>query len=70
MSKTFFVEPGHEALNRGVWYGPGVMLIVEEGERVEVYVVNSGKRGACIGNHDYSKLNPERPPAGLRKASA
>ncbi|HJQ58584.1 MAG TPA: hypothetical protein VJ890_16865 [Vineibacter sp.] len=68
MSKTFLVEPGHEALHRGVWYGPGVMVILEEGERVEVYAAPNGKRGACIGNHDYVKLDPDRPPGGLRKA--
>jgi hypothetical protein len=66
MSKTFFVEPGHEALNRGVWYGTGVMLIVEEGERVEIYAAPNGKRGACIGNYEYTKLNQDRPPNGLR----
>jgi hypothetical protein len=67
MSKTFFVEPGHEALNRGVWYGTGVLLIVEEGERVEVYAAPNGKPAACIGNYEYAKLNQDRPPAGLRK---
>ncbi|TXL73860.1 hypothetical protein FHP25_19610 [Vineibacter terrae] len=67
MSKTFFVEPGYEAFNRGVWYGPGILLIVEEGERVEVYAAPNGKPAACVGNHEYTKLNQDRPPTGLRR---
>jgi hypothetical protein len=65
MSKTFLVEPGHEALHRGVWYGPGVKLIIEEGDHVEVYAAPHGKPAACIGNYEYRKLSVESPPAGL-----
>ena len=66
MMKSFYVDTGHEALHRGVWYGPGVLLVVEEGEDVELYVAPKGRRGACIGAYRYTKLNPISPPRGLR----
>jgi hypothetical protein len=64
--KTFYVEAGHDVLHRGVWYGPDVLLVVEEGEAVEVYAAPRGRRGACIGNYPYGKLDAGRPPPGLR----
>jgi hypothetical protein len=65
MSKIFLVDPGHEALHRGVWYGPGVKLIIEDGDRVEVFLAPQGKPAACIGDYDYRKLSPDHPPVGL-----
>jgi hypothetical protein len=64
--KSFYVETGYDALHRGVWYGPGVLLVLEEGESVEVYTAPRGRRGACIGNYAYERLNPAAPPKGLR----
>lgn len=64
--KSFYVEAEHDARHRGVWYGPGVLLIVEEGESVEVYAAPKGKRGACIGNWQYNKLDAKSPPPGLK----
>jgi hypothetical protein len=65
--KTFRVEPGHDALHRGVWHGPGVRVILEEGERLEVYSTTAeGARAGCIGRYDYTQLSPTAPPPGLR----
>jgi hypothetical protein len=64
--KSFLVEPEHDVLHRGVWYGPGVLLVIEEGESVEVYAAPKGKRGACIGAYAYGKLDPSSPPPGLK----
>ncbi|HEX2884864.1 hypothetical protein [Vineibacter terrae] len=65
--KTFRVEPGHDALHRGVWHGPGVRVILEEGERLDVYSTTSqGARNGCIGSYHYAQLNPAAPPPGLR----
>jgi hypothetical protein len=69
MTKKFNVEPGHEVLLGGLWYKPGVMLFVEEDERVEIYAPGKrGRRGPCIGMYDYGCLNPKAPPFGLRTA--
>ncbi len=69
MPKKFYVEPGLEALVAGLWYKPGVMLFVEEDERVEIYAPGKrGRRGPCVGSYEYTGLNPNTPPFGLRIA--
>ena len=67
--KTFYVEAGHEALHRGVWYGPGVLVILEDGEGLAVYAAPEGKRGACLGTHSYAQLDKSKPPTGLRSSA-
>ncbi|HEX2885993.1 hypothetical protein [Vineibacter terrae] len=64
--KTFYVEAGHEARHRGVWYGPGILVILEDGEGVEVFATANGQRGACIGSYTYMQLDATSPPRGLR----
>jgi hypothetical protein len=67
MSKTFLVVPGYEARNGHVRYGPGVTMYVEEDEQVEVYLLRQG-RHCNVRQYEYSKLDPQAPPPGLRSA--
>lgn len=67
MTKTFVVEPGHDVLVGHVWHGPGLTVMVEPGQRVEVYVTPNGRRGACIGTYSYDTLQLGSPPTGLRR---
>lgn len=67
MTKTFVVEADHDVLAGRVWHGQGLLVPVEPDERVEIYVVVNGKRGACIGAYAYGALNVEAPPRGLRR---
>lgn len=67
--KTFYVETGHEALHRGVWYGPSVRVILEDGEGLAVYAAPDGKRGDCLGTYAYAQLDKTRPPRGLRSSA-
>ena len=69
MAKKFYVEPGLEALVSRLWHKPGVLLFVEEDERVEIYAPGKrGKPGPCLGSYDYDALDPKAPPFGLRVA--
>lgn len=64
--KTFRVEPGHDALHRGVWHGPGMRVMLEEGEWLEIHTtMEHGERGGCIGKYQYVQLDPSAPPPGL-----
>lgn len=65
MCKTFFVAPGHEAVNRGVRHGSGLLLTVEEGEDVEVYATSEGGAGISLGHYRYDQLDAAAPPIGL-----
>jgi hypothetical protein len=65
MCKTFFVAPGYEAVNRGVWHGPGLLLSVEEGESVAIYASNEGPSLTCVGTYLYTQLDATMPPPGL-----
>lgn len=67
LEKTFFVEPGHEVYDGRIWYGEGLLVTISATQVLEVYVAPNGKRGACIGRHEYNKLDPEAPPPGLRR---
>jgi hypothetical protein len=64
--KTFYVEAGYEARHRGVWYGPGILVILEDGEGVDVFATSHGRRDVCIGTYAYAQLDPTSPPQGLR----
>ena len=63
--KCFNVEQGHDVQHRGAWYGPGVLLILEPGDDVDVYAAPGGVRGTCVGSYRYSQLDPNAPPQGL-----
>lgn len=65
MIKTFFVRPGHFARSGGLWYEPGILLIVEPTERVEVFVDRLGAADTCIGSFDFAHLDEQAPPTGL-----
>ncbi|TWT01247.1 hypothetical protein [Reyranella sp. CPCC 100927] len=67
--KTFHVESDHEALHRGVWYRPGVLVILEDGEGLAVYAAPGGKRGACLGTYTHAQLDASKPPQGLRSTA-
>ena len=64
--KCFYVENGHDVRHRHAWYGPGLRLIVEPGEDIEVYAAPHGLSGSCLGSYRYSQLDPTSPPQGLR----
>lgn len=64
--KMFRVASGYEAVNGYVAFGPGLVVEVEWGERLVIYVVDGeGNRAARIGSHRYSNLSRARPPRGL-----
>lgn len=65
MCKTFFVAPGHEAVNRGVRHPSGLLLAVEEGESVDVYATNGSSPKICLGTYQYAQLDAGSPPIGL-----
>lgn len=69
MAKSFLVDTGYEVLYGYVWYGPGVQLVVEEGDQILLYVTPRNKRGACVGKYRYNQLDVDAPPQGLRKMS-
>lgn len=68
MIKTFFVEEGHMARCGGLWYEPGILLIVEPHERVDVFVSERGMPTIFEGRYTYERLNVDLPPAGLLSA--
>jgi len=69
MCKTFFVASGHEAVNRGVWHRPGLLLAVEEGESVEIYATNGSAPKICLATYHYKELDAAAPPTGLIRDS-
>ncbi len=67
--KTFRVEPGHDALHRGVWHGPGMRVMLEENEWLEIHTtLPDGKRAGRIGKYGYAQLDPTAPPPGLSRS--
>ena len=69
MCKTFFVAPGHEAVNRGIWHRAGLLLAVEEGESVEIYATNGSAPKICLATYHYTDLDTAAPPIGLIRDS-
>ncbi|MCW5747349.1 MAG: hypothetical protein KIT36_14265 [Alphaproteobacteria bacterium] len=65
MSKSFFVAPGHEAVNRGVWHRSGLLLTIEEGETVDIYATSKGVPDIRLGTYRYEQLDAVAPPIGL-----
>ena len=68
MGKTFFVEEGHMARCGGIWYEPGILVIVEPHERVDVFMAERGMPTVFEGRYTYERLNVDLPPAGLLSA--
>ena len=65
MCKTFFVAPGHEAVNRGIWHAPGLLVSIEEGETLSVYAVNGSEPKILLATYRYDELDADAPPTGL-----
>lgn len=68
MVKTFFVEEGHMARSGGTWYEPGILLVVEPHERVDVFAAERGMPTVFEGRYTFERLNVDLPPAGLLSA--
>jgi len=66
--KRFFVKPGYLVFSGELWYAPGILMIVEPHERVDVFISRNGKPAACVGSHGYDLLDMRAPPPGLRSA--
>ena len=68
MCKSLFLQPGHLARCGDLWYEPGILLIVEAHEEVEVYTARNGMPAIRRGTYGYAQLDPRRLPTGLRSA--
>jgi hypothetical protein len=68
MVKMFFVEEGHMARSGGLWYEPGILLVVEPHERVDVFMSEGDMPTVFEGRYTYERLNVDLPPAGLLSA--
>lgn len=66
MPKSFFLEPGLFARCDGLWYEPGILMVVEPGDHVEIFAARDGTPGRCTAHYVYRQLNDRQPPAGLR----
>jgi len=66
LPKAFFLEPGLFARCDGLWYEPGILLVVEPGDRVEIFAARDGSPGMRKAQYDYRQLDAKEPPAGLR----
>jgi hypothetical protein len=65
MCKSFFLEPGHLARCGRLWYEPGILLVIEAHERLEIFVARNGMPAGRCGRYSYGQLDPRRPPVGL-----
>jgi hypothetical protein len=65
MPKTFFLEPGLLARCDGLWYEPGILLVVEPGDNVEIFSTRDGSPGSCRAIYRYRQLDSRDPPSGL-----
>ncbi|MGE0424677.1 MAG: hypothetical protein AB7O88_20635 [Reyranellaceae bacterium] len=66
MPKAFFLEPGLLARCDGLWYEPGILMVVEPGDRVEIFAAHEGSPGMCKARYDFRQLDAKEPPPGLR----
>ncbi len=66
MPKAFFLEPGLLAQCDGLWYEPGILLVVEPGDRVEIFAARDGTAGPRKASYRYLQLDSHEPPPGLR----
>ena len=63
--KKFHVQPGYMAQIGHCWHDHTVVFI-EEDESVAVFTARDDKPRACIGEYQFTQLDPL--PAGLRPA--
>ena len=68
MCKSLYLEPGHFARCGELWYEPGILMIIEQHERVEIFTARHGMPGIRRGSYSYEQLDPQQLPAGLRSA--
>lgn len=66
MPKSFFLEPGLLARCGGLWYEPGILLVVEPGDHVEIFASHDGSPGLRKADYIYRQLDTREPPLGLR----
>jgi hypothetical protein len=66
LPKAFFLEPGLFARCDGLWYEPGILLVVEPGDRVEIFAAHDGSPGPRKAHYVYRQLDNREPPPGLR----
>ena len=66
MPKSFFLEPGLFARCDGLWYEPGILMVVEPGDRVEIFTAHAGSPGQRKAHYVYRQLDAREPPPGLR----
>lgn len=65
MPKAFFLEPGLLARCDGLWYEPGILIVVEPGDCVEIFATRDGSPGPCRARYNYRQLDAGQPPPGL-----
>ena len=65
MVKMFFVEENHVAHSGGLWYAPGILMVVEPNEKVDIYGARDGVPETFKGRFTYDALELDAPPAGL-----
>jgi hypothetical protein len=63
--KTFFVRSGFLAFTGELWYEPGILVVLEPHERVDLFVARNGRPAACVGSYGYDRLDMSAPPHGL-----
>jgi hypothetical protein len=68
MCKTFFLKPGHLARCDGLWYEPGILLAVAQGDSVELFTARKGMPENSCGTFSYQQLDRAEPPAGMLDA--
>ncbi|MBX3501204.1 MAG: hypothetical protein KF889_17325 [Alphaproteobacteria bacterium] len=66
MPKAFFLEPGLLARCDGLWYEPGILLVVEPGDCVEIFTTHDGSPSVRKVQYVYRQLDAREPPPGLR----
>lgn len=65
MDKAFVVEEGHEVRCGHVWHRPGLLVLVEPHQSVEIYLTIDGKRGEHVGSYVHAELDLANLPQGL-----
>lgn len=66
MCKSLFLKPGYLARCGALWYEPGILIVVEQHERLDVYTARKDNMpGIRRGSHTYAQLDLGRLPAGL-----
>lgn len=66
MCKSIYLEPGYLARCGQLWYEPGILIVVEQHERLDVYKARGDNRpGIRRGSYAYGQLDLMRLPAGL-----